>query len=296
MIVLEAAWIGCTAILLVFFLYLLAISAASYLRPPRPRERTPGVAGTTRFIIVIPAHDEERTIRPTVESCLSVDYDRSLFRVVVVADNCTDATAQVVRSLGVEVIERIDPDRLGKGYAIDFFFRTYPATAPEPAYDAMVVIDADTLVAPNMLSVFSGSLASGRDWIQCYNTVRNSDASWRTQLLTFALSLVNGIWLLGQQRLRMSVGLRGNGMCFSREGLVRYPWDAFGLVEDKEFSWSLRLVGERAWFEPGTSVKSEMVTQDGARPVLNVGDGTSAGPLYAPSSSGRCSGRGPLAR
>jgi cellulose synthase/poly-beta-1,6-N-acetylglucosamine synthase-like glycosyltransferase len=263
MIVLGAAFLILTLLLGVFFSYLFTIAISS-LRDPA---RRPGPANdptpAPRFLIVIPAHDEERTIRRTAESCMAVDYDRSRFRVIVVADNCSDSTAEVARGVGAEVIERTDTSLRGKGYALDFFFQSFPAHEPDCGYDAVVVIDADTVVDPKMLTVFSHSLAAGRDWMQCYNTVRNSDDSLRTRLLTFALSLMNGVWLVGQEGLKMSVSLRGNGMCFSSRGLRRHPWRAFGLVEDRQFSWSLRLARERVWFEPETFVLSEMVTQYG---------------------------------
>ena len=87
----------------------------------------------------------------------------------------------------------------------------------------------------------------------------NPDASWRTRLLTYAFSLFNGVWLLGQDRLGLGSGFRGNGMAFSARGLARVPWKAYGLVEDQEFSWMLRVAGERVRFLPDARVYGEMV-------------------------------------
>src|SRR5262249_39072281 len=106
-----------------------------------------------------------------------------------------------------------------------------------------------------------------KDWIQCYYTVRNPDASWRTRLMTFAFSLFNGVWLLGQDRLGLAIGFKGNGMCFSTKGLARVPWKAYGLTEDLEFSWILRTRGDRIHFLPETRVNGTMLSQGGPAAV-----------------------------
>ncbi len=128
-------------------------------------------------------------------------------------------------------------------------------------FDAVIVIDADTVIDRGLLSSIARALGEGSDWIQCYYTVRNPDASWRTRLLTYAFSLFNGVWLLGQDRLGLGSGFRGNGMAFSARGLARVPWKAYGLVEDQEFSWMLRVAGERVRFLPDARVYGEMVTR-----------------------------------
>ena len=126
------------------------------------------------------------------------------------------------------------------------------------------MIDADTIVDPGILTAFAAALGEGKDWVQCYYTVRNPDASWRTRMMTYAFSLFNGVWLLGQDRLGLAVGLKGNGMCFSTRGLGRFPWRAYGLTEDLEFSWMLRIAGERTHFLPGTRVCGTMLSRGGS--------------------------------
>jgi cellulose synthase/poly-beta-1,6-N-acetylglucosamine synthase-like glycosyltransferase len=190
-----------------------------------------------------------------------VSYDPALFRVLVIADNCTDGTAEVARTAGAEVFERTDPLRRSKGYALESFFEQRPGIRDE--CDAVVLIDADTVVDPGILSAFAVGLAEGKDWIQCYYTVRNPDASWRTRLMTYAFSLYNGVWLLGQDRMGLGVGLKGNGMCFSTRGMACFPWTAHGLTEDLEFSWRLRIAGERIHFLHGTRVYGSMPSQGG---------------------------------
>jgi cellulose synthase/poly-beta-1,6-N-acetylglucosamine synthase-like glycosyltransferase len=241
-----------------FFAYLGLIAAAA-LWDGRRRNVMPGRA--IRFLFVIPAHDEEESITATVESCRRVSYDPALYRVIVIADNCTDGTAAVARAAGAETIERTDSQRRSKGHALEYFFAQRPGVADEA--DAIIVIDADTIVDPWILTTFASALAEGTDWVQCYYTVRNPDASWRTRMMTYAFSLFNGVWLLGQDRIGLAVSLKGNGMCLSTRGLARFPWRAYGLTEDLEFSWTLRIAGERIHFLPETRVYGAMLSQGG---------------------------------
>ena len=125
------------------------------------------------------------------------------------------------------------------------------------------MIDADSTIDPDLLRRFDGRLRAGEDWIQCYYTVANPDQSWRTRLLTYAFSLFNGVIPMAQAAMGSSAGLRGNGMCFSTRGLRRRPWSSYGLVEDMEFSWTLRLDGESIGFEPSSRVYGEMVSSGG---------------------------------
>lgn len=261
MLFFEAVNVLFALYLTVLFAYLFLLSVAALRRraagpgPVAPRD------GGTRFVFVIPAHNEQMSIRKAVESCLTVDYDPERFRVVVIADNCSDATALEARLAGAEVLVRDDPYHRSKGHALEYFFHCFPATEDDATYDAIVVVDADTIIDPMILTTFSRAVDEGKDWIQCYHTVHNRDASWRTQLMTYAFSLFNGTWLLGQERLGLSTGFRGNGMCFTARGLRRHPWCTHGLVEDMEFSWALRIAGERVRFVPETFVFSEMVSR-----------------------------------
>jgi cellulose synthase/poly-beta-1,6-N-acetylglucosamine synthase-like glycosyltransferase len=252
-----------TCYLIPLFYYLFWITVASLFRKTVRLVGQSPPGERTRFLFVIPAHDEEAGIRSTVASCKSVSYDPDLFTVCVVADNCTDRTAAVARAAGAVVFERSAPLNRGKGAALTDFFDHARKSGAFDEYDAVVMVDADTIVDGAILSAFSAALAQGKDWLQCYNTVSNPEASRHTRLLTYAFSLYNGVWLAGQEALGLSVALRGNGMCFATRALARIPWEASGLAEDLEFTWVLRTRGERVHFVPGVSVRSEMLIQLG---------------------------------
>jgi cellulose synthase/poly-beta-1,6-N-acetylglucosamine synthase-like glycosyltransferase len=242
------------------FLLLLAVAVAALLarRADRPEDEP-----RSRLLIIIPAHDEESGIALTVRSCRAADYPPSLFGVLVIADNCSDRTAAQAAQAGARVVERFDAVRKSKGYAIEYLIQGLLASGEFEALDALVVIDADTTIDPDLLRSFDRDLRRGRDWIQGYYTVANPDQSWRTRLITYAFSLFNGVLLLGLNALGTSAGLRGNGMCFSTRGLRRRPFASYGLVEDMEYSWNLRVAGEFIAFQPGAIVRGAMVGSGG---------------------------------
>jgi cellulose synthase/poly-beta-1,6-N-acetylglucosamine synthase-like glycosyltransferase len=252
----RIALMAINLVLLPYFTLILLTALAALAR----RRTLPSVntAPSTRFIIAIPAHDEASGIGETVASCLAQEYSSSLFEIMVIADNCTDETAALAARAGATVLERTDLMRRGKGYAITYLIDYLNDTGRIQTCDALVVIDADTTAQSTLLSRFDQHLAQGHDWIQCYDTISNCDQSWRTRLMTYAFSLINGVALLGQNALGLSAAFRGNGMCFSTKGLHRIPFRMFGLAEDLEYSWAVRLAGEWIAFAPDVAVYAAM--------------------------------------
>src|ERR1700690_972543 len=224
--------------------------APPYARPPQ-----------ARFDIVVPAHDEEIGIGATVESLLAVDYPRDLYRVIVVADNCRDSTAKRAAQAGASVIERNDPTKRGKGYALEHAFERILA---EGLSDGVVVIDADTKVSPNLLQAFAARLRAGACAAQAEYGVANRTASWRTRLMHIALTLFHDVRSRARERLGVSAGLRGNGMLFATSLLRAIPHDAFSIVEDVEYGIKLGLAGHRVHYVGEAEVLGEMVTGEGA--------------------------------
>jgi cellulose synthase/poly-beta-1,6-N-acetylglucosamine synthase-like glycosyltransferase len=186
---------------------------------------------------------------------------------MVIADNCEDQTATLARQEGATVLERSHLSNRSKGHALKFAFDRLFETGQINQIDALVVIDADTVVDPQLLSAFARHLEDGQDWIQAFDTVSNAGETWRTRLMTYSFGLINGVLLLGQTALGLSGGFRGNGMCFSARGLRRFPWNSFGLVEDLEYSWSLRIEGERIAFAPEVAVHATMLARGGTAAI-----------------------------
>ncbi len=235
------------------YLALLAILARR--RPPVDS------ASRTRFVVLVPAHNEEAGISSTVESLRRVVYPPDRLRVIVIADNCTDHTAERAAAAGADVLVRKDEVKRGKGYALAFAFDQVLA---QDFADAVVVIDADTVASPNLLSAFSARFERGAAVVQAEYSVRNALASWRTRLMTIALAAFHEVRSLARERMRVSCGLRGNGMGFSRGALQQVPPAAFSIVEDLEYGVQLGLAGIRVEYVPEAQVLGEMVTSERA--------------------------------
>lgn len=234
--------------------YLLLLTLASQ----RQSEQAPGEP-TLRFRFIVPAHDEAAGIAATVTNLLGVDYPRELFDVLVVADNCTDDTAARARSAGALVLERQDQQLRGKGYALAYAFEQLPENV-----DAVAIVDADTLVSPNLLQAFAARVGRDAHAVQADYAVRNPEASWRTRLIAIAFGSFHIVRSRGRERLGLSAGLRGNGMCFTRTLLAKVPHDAFSVVEDVEYGIRLGEAGYRVHYADEAHVYGEMVSSGGA--------------------------------
>ncbi len=237
--------------------YLLLLTVRSRRRAP-PRYEP---AARARFDVIVPAHNEAAGIAETVKSLLAVDYPRELFEVVVVADNCTDDTSARARAAGAKVVERFDEQRRGKGYALAHAFERSIA---EGSADAVVVIDADTVVSPNLLRAFDERLRRGAKAVQADYAVRNPDAGWRTRLMAIAFGMFHVVRSAGRESLGVSCGLRGNGMCFATDLLEEVPHDAFSIVEDLEYGIRIGERGHRVHYAGEAHVYGEMVSSEKA--------------------------------
>jgi len=237
--------------------YLAVLAALSRRGPPSAASTPPRLF----FDVIVPAHDEEAGIGKTVRSLLSLDYPRQLFRVTVVADNCTDETAARARELGASVIVRQEPQLRGKGYALSLAFARALA---EGRADAVVVVDADAVASPNLLRAYSERLEQGAMAVQADYDVLNPDASWRTRLMSIALAAFHRLRSRAREHLGVSCGLRGNGMCFSCALLREIPHEAYSLTEDVEYGLRVSEAGHRIHYAEEGRVSSEMVTSERA--------------------------------
>ncbi len=228
----------------------------------RRRSDMPGSA-TTRFDIVVPAHNEESGIEQTVRSLRALAYPEDLFRILVIADNCSDRTAELARGAGAIVVERFDSVKRGKGYALSL---AYEKSLAEGFANAVVVVDADTVVTPNLLSAFSKRFDAGAEAVQAEYAVPIGTDSWRSRLMVIAFTLFHAVRSSARERLGLSAGLRGNGMAFAVGLLRRIPSRAYSIVEDVEYGCEIGLSGVRVVYAEEAVVMSEMpATGDAAR-------------------------------
>lgn len=236
------------------------LGVLALLSRPLPAPTPPSPA-TFRFDIMVPAHNESVGISATVQSLLAIDYPAELRRVVVIADNCSDDTAVKARAAGATVLERVNAEKRGKGYALAHAFEWSLA---DGFADACCVVDADTLVSKNLLSAYAARLATGATAMQAHYGVSNPNASWRTRLMRIALAMFHQVRSTARERLQVSCGLRGNGMCFSSKLLKAVPHDAFSIVEDLEYGIRIGKQGHRVVWVGEADVLGEMVSGEAA--------------------------------
>lgn len=246
-------------------LYLALLSVAALSRARRgSQDRVQAPAGTiprTRFALLVPAHDEEPVIGELLGSIGGLDYPEALRAVHVVADNCTDRTAAVVRGAGlagVTVWERHKPLLGGKGHALRWLLEQLEAS--EQVYDAYVVVDADSQLSPTFLTQMAAGMAHGAEALQARYRVANESGAWTAGLRAVAFALFNHLRPLGRLALGWSAGLKGNGMCFSRSVIERFGWGSYTLAEDAEYHLSLIDHGLRVRYVPEAVVISAMPT------------------------------------
>lgn len=237
---------------MVLYLDILSLAAALWCRRPQP-----GLP-RHRFAILVPAHDEETLLPRLLESVRALDYPTDLYDVHVVADNCADATAACAATGGAFVYERTDDRLRGKGYALRWLLSRVRDAGR--VYDAYVVVDADSVVAPSFLRVMDAHLMRGDQVIQGYYGVLNGQESWPAALRYAGLALFNGLRPRGRDALGLSSGLRGNGMCFAAPVLTRFGWEAFTLAEDAELHLQLVGAGIKVTYAPDAIVLAEMPT------------------------------------
>jgi 1,2-diacylglycerol 3-beta-glucosyltransferase len=236
--------------------YLLLLTLLSAGKPAPARG-----GSARRFDLIVPAHNEEAGIAGTVANLSALDYPVAQRRILVVADNCSDATAERARGAGATVLERQDAGRRGKGYALELAFAR---SLQDGFADAVVVVDADTHVSPHLLHAFAQRLDAGAQALQAHYGVLNPHASWRTRLMTIALALFHKVRSMGRERLGVSCGLRGNGMCFTHRVIREVPHEAFSIVEDLEYGIRLGRAGHRVHYVWEADVLGEMVSSEKA--------------------------------
>lgn len=204
-----------------------------------------------RLAVLVPAHNEAGGISTTIADVLSqlIAGDRLL----VVADNCSDATADVARRCGAEAIERKHDTLRGKGYALDFGLKHLAA---DPV-SVVVIVDADCTLGPGTLSVLAKAcLSSGRPAQALDLMHAPQEAPLRLRVAAFAWRVKNWVRPLGALRMGFSCPLMGTGMAF--------PWSLISgaalatghLVEDMKLGMDLASAGAPPLFVPEARVDS----------------------------------------
>lgn len=217
----------------------------------RSSRSEPGNVGRSTAVVIVPAHDEQRIIDHTLRS-LTAAASESV-RILVVADNCSDSTAEIARSYGVAVTERFDGARRGKGFALDHARIELRACPP----DCVVVVDADcTIDGASLTALIDNCLASGRPGQAIYLLQPDRDAPPLVQISNFAFFLKNSVRQRGLQRLAGRVHLTGTGMAFPWAVFDSAPLATASIVEDLQLGIHLSEGGHLPQLVPHATVWS----------------------------------------
>jgi 1,2-diacylglycerol 3-beta-glucosyltransferase len=224
---------------------------------PKTKRTIDPARKATNFAVVVPAHNEESLLPALLASLSSQAYPPGQFRVMVIADNCTDGTAAVARLAGATVYERHNLEAVGKGQALRWLFDQIEHQTDIEAY---AFIDADSIVDANFLSAMNARIQVKGGAVILQSSYRVSDATSHAlvSLRALAFSLIHDLRARGKERLGLSVGLWGNGMVMTRDVIERLPWGSFSAVEDAEQHIQILLSGFRSEFVSTTHVYGYM--------------------------------------
>lgn len=191
------------------------------------------------FALLVAAHNEESVIKDIVESLKSLDYPKDKYQIFVVADNCTDQTAEIAKDAGAVVLERFDNTKRGKGYAMEFAFdRIF---GMEEKYEYFCVFDADNIIKKDFLIHMNDKINEGYRAVQGYLDSKNPSDNW----LTFSYSLWywinNRLTQLSRGNLGIGCRLGGTGFAVEADLIKQHGWGATCLAEDIEFTLKLAL-------------------------------------------------------
>lgn len=226
-----------------------------FIRPKIRQEKAGHKYKVNRFAIIVPAHNEEKLIGKLIASISNIDYPQDKVEGVIVADNCTDHTAEIAINSGVKCLVRNDQVHRGKPYALDWALKQLDLEA----YDAYVIVDADTMIGRAFLLAMNDRLNNGAEAIQGYFNIMNPDDSWLTRIAVVPGILKFRMRYAVKERLKLSCPLMGNGMCFSRNIIKQYGWNAFSITENWEYYIMLTLGGYAVGYDGDAVIYSHAV-------------------------------------
>ena len=207
-----------------------------------------------KLAVITPAHNEAQDLPATIKSLLACEDPLAAVDLHVIADNCSDETAEIARQAGCTVFERNDDTLRGKGYALNFAFERLKDTG----YDVFIVVDADTRVDGNFFNAMRETFAGGAAAAQAGYRVGNPEAGFRPRLMHIAFLAFNFLRPLSRQQAGFSSGIFGNGFALSANTLAAVPYDSFSIVEDLEYHVRLVRSGRKVEFIATTCVWSDM--------------------------------------
>lgn len=215
----------------IFWVYQFIISVTSLIKF---KEKPLLIDKKHRFIIALPANNEETVIGNLIKSLKMQDYDKDLFDIYVIADNCTDNTAKIARENGAIVYERFDETKKTKGYALNWFLSKMKVKKDD--YDALLVFDADNIVDKNFLNVMNKKLCQGEVLVQGYRDIKNPTDTWVSGGYAIFYWTMNRLYHLARYNMGLSPLINGTAFMVKWDMLIDEGWNTKTLTEDIEFA------------------------------------------------------------
>ena len=224
----------------IFWLYQVVISLCSLVKL---KDKPLKVNKEHRFMAIIPAHNEEAVVGNLIESLRNQTYNKELYDIYVIADNCTDNTAKIAKEAGAIVYERYDETKKTKGYALNWFLQQkIKENAP---YDAFFVFDADNIVDKNFIKNMNKKLCQGEDVVQGYRDIKNPSDNWITAGYAIFYWQMHRFYHLARYNIGLSPLLNGTGFMVKFDVIKPQGWDTETLTEDIEFSLKRIIKGKK---------------------------------------------------
>jgi cellulose synthase/poly-beta-1,6-N-acetylglucosamine synthase-like glycosyltransferase len=234
--------IGLAVILTAAYFYQVVYTAAGLLH--RPRRQASGAVPLRRYAALICARNEAAVIGDLIQSLKNQNYPEELLDIFVLADNCSDNTAELARNAGAVVYTRRNNLTVGKGYALDYLFARIGEERGSSAYDGYFIFDADNLIHADFVSEMNKTFSMGYEVVTSYRNSKNFGTNW--------ISAGYSIWFLREARfLNYPRMLFGTGCAVSGTGflvssrLIREQggWPFTLLTEDIQFTVTCALSG-----------------------------------------------------
>lgn len=231
-IIMLIRWV-ITGLTTAFFAYQIAVAFFGFLPMKKPNKKTDKLHS---FAVVISARNEAGVIGYLLDSLQGQRYPAESYDIFVIADNCTDNTAEFARAKGAVVYQRHNKEKMSKGFALGWMFdilmRDY-----RDRYDAVCVFDADNIVHPDFLLHMNQQLCAGVEIAQGYRDIKNPSDSWISG--NYALYFWTNIrfYQIPRYNMGLSCMVGGTGFMFKTDVLLTESgWNTATICEDVEFS------------------------------------------------------------
>ena len=218
-------------IITIFWIYQIMVSLSSLIKL---KDKPLKFEKDHKFMVIIPAHNEENVVVNLIESLKEQNYNKELIDIYVIADNCTDKTAEVSENAGAIVYERFDADKKTKGYALNWFLKQ--KIEENADYDALCVFDSDNIVDKNFIKNMNKKLCQGEEIVQGYRDIKNPTDSWVAGGYAIFYWTMNRFYHLARYNLGLSPLINGTGFMVKFDILKPDGWQTRTMTEDIEFS------------------------------------------------------------